>query len=154
MKRLFIEHGLKFTHQRYLVYRAMVSTKEHPSVETVWRRVRQEAPAISRDTVYRTLAALERRGLVSRVPGVGEEGRFDGDPTPHHHLVCLECGRIEDFFMAEVGLADLPPSVADWGHPHDAQIVVRGVCRTCLGLSGNEPSSQPSSKEHDHVQDA
>jgi Fur family transcriptional regulator, peroxide stress response regulator len=138
MKHLFAEHGLKFTHQRYLVYRALVGTGAHPSAETVWRWVRQEAPSISLDTVYRTLAALERRGLAVRVPDGGEQGRFDGDSTPHHHLVCLACGRIEDFVMTEVGLADLPPRVSEWGQARDAQIVVRGVCRTCLGLSGND----------------
>jgi Fur family transcriptional regulator, peroxide stress response regulator len=137
LKKTFAQNGLKFTNQRYLVYKAMVETKDHPSAETVWRRVRREAPAISLDTVYRTLAAFETRGLVTRVPGGGEEGRFDGDPTPHHHLVCLSCGSIEDFFMPGAGLSDLPPSVATWGRVRDAQVLVRGVCRKCLGLPEN-----------------
>ena len=132
LKELFAKSGLKFTNQRYLVYKTMTAAKDHPSAETVWRRVRDAAPAISLDTVYRTLAAFEARGLVTRVPGGGEEGRFDGDVTPHHHLVCLLCGSIEDFFMPGAGLADLPPSVADWGQVRDAQVLVRGVCRKCL----------------------
>ena len=132
LKELFAKSGLKFTNQRYLVYRTMTAAKDHPSAETVWRRVRDDAPAISLDTVYRTLAAFEARGLVTRVPGGGEEGRFDGDVTPHHHLVCLLCGSIEDFFMPGAGLADLPPSIADWGQVRDAQVLVRGVCRKCL----------------------
>jgi Fur family peroxide stress response transcriptional regulator len=74
MKKLFAAHGLKFTHQRYLVYRAMVATKDHPSAETVWKRVRAEAPSISLDTVYRTLAALEQRDLVRGWPGQGARG--------------------------------------------------------------------------------
>ena len=119
MKHLFAEHGLKFTHQRYLVYQALLGTREHPSAEMVWRWVRQEAPSISLDTVYRTLAALERRGLAARVPDGGEQGRFDGDISPHHHLVCLSCGRIEDFVMTGVGLEDLPPTVALWGRAHE-----------------------------------
>ena len=94
LKELFAKSGLKFTNQRYLVYKTMTAAKDHPSAETVWRRVRDAAPAISLDTVYRTLAAFEARGLVTRVPGGGEEGRFDGDVTPHHHLVCLLCGSI------------------------------------------------------------
>ena len=129
--------GLKFTTQRYLVYKAMTTTRDHPSAETVWRRVRGQAPAISLDTVYRTLAALEARGLVTRVPGSSEEGRFDGDASPHHHLVCLRCGCIEDFVMPGAGIADLPPSVAAWGVVRDAQVVVRGVCRACLGSGQN-----------------
>lgn len=150
MKHLFAEHGLKFTLQRYLVYRAMVATKAHPSAETVWRQVREEAPSISLDTVYRTLAALEQRGLVVRVPGGSDEARFDGNPAPHHHLVCLRCGRIDDFSMAGAGLADLPPCVTDWGSLHDAQLVVRGICRTCLDLSQNAQPNNP--KEHDDEQ--
>ncbi len=133
LKELFAKNGLKFTTQRYLVYKTMTTAKDHPSAEMVWRRVRREAPAISLDTVYRTLAAFEVRGLVSRVPAGGEEGRFDGDVQPHHHLVCLSCGAIEDFSMPGAGLADLPPSIAEWGEVRDAQILVRGVCRACLG---------------------
>jgi Fur family peroxide stress response transcriptional regulator len=137
LKETFAKNGLKFTNQRYLVYKAMVETKDHPSAEMVWRRVRGEAPAISLDTVYRTLAAFEARGLVTRVPGSGEEGRFDGDPSPHHHVVCLACGSIEDFFMPGAGLSDLPPAVVAWGRVRDAQVLVRGVCRKCLGQTGN-----------------
>ena len=132
LKEVFAKSGLKFTNQRYLVYRTMTAAKDHPSAETVWRRVRDDAPAISLDTVYRTLAAFEARGLVTRVPGGGEEGRFDGDVTPHHHLVCLSCGSIEDFSMPGAGVADLPPSVAEWGQVRDAQVLVRGICRKCL----------------------
>lgn len=137
LKELFARSGLKFTNQRYLVYKAMVSARDHPSAETVWRRVRGEAPALSLDTVYRTLAALEARGLVTRVPSGGDEGRFDGDAMPHHHLVCLRCGSIEDFTMPGAGLADLPPDVAAWGRVRDAQVLVRGICRKCLGPDEN-----------------
>lgn len=133
LKELFAKSDLKFTNQRYLVYKAMVEARDHPSAETVWRRVRPLAPAISLDTVYRTLSALESRGLVTRVPGGGDEGRFDGDTLPHHHLVCLSCGSIEDFTMPGAGLSDLPPAVAAWGRVRDAQVLVRGVCRKCLG---------------------
>ncbi len=141
LKILFAQSGLKFTNQRYLVYKVMVEARDHPSAETVWRRVREAAPAISLDTVYRTLASLEARGLVTRVPGGSEESRFDGDASPHHHLVCLQCGGIEDFVMPGAGLADLPPAVAAWGRVRDAQVLVRGTCRCCLGLcENNQPN--------------
>jgi len=137
LKEMFAQSGLKFTNQRYLVYKAMVAARDHPSAEMVWRRVREEAPAISLDTVYRTLAALEARGLVTRVPAGGDEGRFDGDVTAHHHVVCLRCGAIDDFTMPGAGLTDLPPSVAAWGSVRDAQVLVRGICRNCLGQTDN-----------------
>jgi len=148
MQHLFAARGLKFTHQRYLVYRAMVATTDHPSAEMVWRRVRAEAPSISLDTVYRTLAALERTRLVIRVPGDANEGRFDANLTPHHHVVCLGCGRIDDFSMAGVGIADLPASLADWGRIDNVQIVVRGLCRACLEQQKN--NQPPQQKESDN----
>ena len=74
LKELFAKSGLKFTTQRYLVYTAMATTRDHPSAETVWRRVREAAPAISLDTVYRTLSALEARGLVSRCRAAATRG--------------------------------------------------------------------------------
>ena len=137
LKALFAQSGLKFTNQRYVVYKAMVAARDHPSAETVWRRVRGEAPAISLDTVYRTLAALEARGLVTRVPAGGDEARFDGDVSAHHHVVCLRCGAISDFTMTGATLTDLPPTVAAWGRVRDAQVLVRGICHKCLGPNDN-----------------
>ena len=143
MKRLFAEHGLKFTHQRYLVYQAMMASMAHPSAEMIWRQVREDAPAISLDTVYRTLAALEQRGLVVRVPGIGAEGRFDGQVAPHHHLVCLACGRIDDFDLPEVGAANLPPTATNWGRIDTVQLVVCGLCRDCLDRQRNHTTDHP-----------
>ena len=55
-------YGLKSTYQRAEIYRELASTEEHPDVETIYARVRSRIPAVSLDTVYRTLRLLEKKG--------------------------------------------------------------------------------------------
>jgi Fur family peroxide stress response transcriptional regulator len=81
-------YGVKATHQRAEIYRELAGTNEHPDVETIYARVRKRIPAISLDTVYRTLRLLEKKGLISRVGSLGERTRFDANIDRHHHFVC------------------------------------------------------------------
>ena len=68
------EHGIVATHQRTEIYRELAGTTEHPSAEAIYKRVRARIPAISLDTVYRTLRLLEAKGVISRV-GFAEDRR-------------------------------------------------------------------------------
>jgi len=149
-RSLFAAHGLKLTHQRLEIYGELTAACDHPCAETVWRRVRERVPTISLDTVYRTLAVLREHGLAARVPMDGDTARFDGDISPHHHLACECCGRIDDLPISEFDPAALQESVAGWGRVRDAQVVIRGICRRCLesgagdrGLADGEPAPVP-----------
>ena len=88
--------GARMTHQRREVLRVVVETDAHPDAHTVLKRVRKRMPAISFDTVYRTLSFLEEHGLINRVHASGERARFDGNDRPHHHFICTSCGVIRD----------------------------------------------------------
>ncbi len=131
VKKTFSRHGMKLTHQRLEIYRVLEEAKDHPSAETVWKRVRRSIPTISLDTVYRTLGTFEQKGMIQRVPVEGEQGRYDGDVSPHHHMVCTRCREIVDFWWPEFDEAALPKEVAEWGRVHDAQLIVRGECAKC-----------------------
>ena len=129
--------GLRMTNQRLEILRTMDGVTDHPSAETVHSRVRERAPNISLDTVYRTLATFERFGLVLSVPGDGDQQRYDPNTHPHHHMVCVRCKSIEDLDWPEVWAGSLPPSARRWGRACDVQVVVRGVCRRCLERDRN-----------------
>jgi len=124
--------GLKLTHQRLEILRELVKAKDHPSVETVHKRVQVRMPTISLDTVYRTIATFERHGLITRMHVFDDQGRFDADLTPHHHLVCTQCKSIEDFLWDTFDKANLPPEIVGWGQIHTKHVVLRGICRACL----------------------
>jgi len=125
--------GLKATHQRMEIYRQLAATQQHPDAETVYRNVRRRVPAISRDTVYRTLATLEDHGLVRKVEAFTGPTRFDANTERHHHFICTVCGAIKDFCSPALNDLPIPSSVRSYGAIESAQVQVRGVCAACAG---------------------
>jgi len=124
--------GLKLTHQRMEIFREIAKTEEHPSAETIYERVRERIPAISLDTVYRTLDTLEKLGVISRVHVLCERARFDANMSPHHHFVCTTCGLVRDFSDPEADNLTIPREVASWGQVKSIHVELRSVCSSCL----------------------
>lgn len=123
--------GLKLTNQRVEILRELARATDHPSAETLFQRVRKRLPGVSLDTVYRTLGTFERLQLVDKLNVAQDQGRFDADRSPHHHLVCRVCKRIEDFCWEDFEQAQLPDAVQQWGDVDSRHVVVTGVCRSC-----------------------
>jgi Fur family transcriptional regulator, peroxide stress response regulator len=132
---VFIEtcrkRGVKVTHQRMEVFREVASTDEHPDVETIHSRVRKRLPTVSLDTVYRAVTFLEKLNLISRVHGVSDRSRFDGNMQPHHHFVCSQCGLVRDFYSTEADRLDIPAEVRSWGRVDSIHVSVDGICSKC-----------------------
>lgn len=84
------------TRQRQLIIAELQATKSHPSAEWIYKRVKAKLPNISLGTVYRNLAVLKDQKLIQELPRVGSQSRYDGNPKPHYHFVCVECGGVED----------------------------------------------------------
>jgi Fur family transcriptional regulator, peroxide stress response regulator len=124
-------HGLKVTHQRMEIYRAVVSTEEHPDAVMVHRRVKKRIPTISLDTVYRNLKMLSEHGLITMLGMSQENLRFDGNVRPHHHFVCVKCGLIRDFTSECMGSIEMPAEAKAFGNPLTLHLEVKGVCANC-----------------------
>lgn len=134
------KRGVKITHQRMEVFREVASTEEHPDVETIHRRVRKRLPTVSLDTVYRAVAFLEKLNLISRVHGVSERLRFDGNMQPHHHFVCSQCGLVRDFYSAEADRLEIPAEIQSWGRVDSIHVSLDGICSKCAAAqSGRKP---------------
>lgn len=125
------ELGIKPTHQRTEIYRELMATEDHPNAETLYGNVKKRIPAISLDTVYRTLRIFEQKGIISRVSAAGESMRFDGNTKRHHHFICVECGKVRDFYSDDFNNLIAPTEVAKLGHVGSVHVEIRGVCRTC-----------------------
>lgn len=92
----FHMHGLRCTRQREILYAALCATKAHPTAEELFQGVRGEDPGLSLATVYNTLDAFTRCGLVRRIATAGAgAARYDADLSPHVHLVHQD-GRVAD----------------------------------------------------------
>jgi len=95
-KHLLRSAGLRVTPQRLAILRCLRNTTSHPTPEAVYRRLLPDFPGLSPNTVYLTLRTLEEAGLLRRISLEGSVQRYDADVTPHVHLVCRRCGRVDD----------------------------------------------------------
>jgi Fe2+ or Zn2+ uptake regulation protein len=80
-------HGLRCTRQRELLYRALVSTKSHPTAEELLDAVHAHEPGLSLATVYNTLEAFVAKGIARRLPVGNGPSRYDGDTNAHLHVL-------------------------------------------------------------------
>lgn len=96
ISNIFKEKKLKLTPQRIAVYNYLQSTQKHPSAETIYKALQEDYPTMSLATVYKTLKTLVKVNLVLEL-NVGEGNfRYDGNPSPHPHIQCICCGKVDD----------------------------------------------------------
>ena len=71
-------------------------SRKQTILDAVCRRVREDDPHIAVGTVYRNLALLTESGALRRIDLPGAPTRYDGNVTPHEHILCLRCGELRD----------------------------------------------------------
>jgi Fur family peroxide stress response transcriptional regulator len=125
-------NGLKLTHQRIQIFSELASSSEHPSAESIYKRLVSRYPSLSLDTVYRTLFTFEKLRIISKVQALDDRARFDGNPLPHHHMVCTKCKNIIDFYWPAFDDMQLPHETKKWGRVKSIQVELRGVCDSCM----------------------
>ena len=96
--------GLKATFPRLKILELFEkSSQRHMSAEDVYRMLIAENMDIGLATVYRVLTQFEQAGLLERHFFESGKAVFEINRGSHHdHLVCVDCGRVEEFFDAEI----------------------------------------------------
>jgi Fur family peroxide stress response transcriptional regulator len=123
--------GIKATHQRLEIFREVAHSCEHPDAEAVFRGVQSRLPTVSLDTVYRTLKLLTELGFISTLGQRQDSLRFDANQAPHHHHICVRCGKVQDVSSPLLDLENVGRNVRNVGTVQSAQIEVRGLCTSC-----------------------
>src|SRR5437868_1640760 len=86
-RELCSSHGIAVTHQRQIIYQALMAMQGHPSPEAVYEKVRADIPAISLATVYKTIHTFLEAGLIQEVSIHHGTWRIEANREPHYHLV-------------------------------------------------------------------
>ena len=96
--------GLKATGPRLRILKLFESSKvRHLSAEDVYRFLMKEELDIGLATVYRVLTQFEQAGILKRHHFESGKAVFELNEGAHHdHLVCMQCGRVEEFYDAEI----------------------------------------------------
>jgi Fur family ferric uptake transcriptional regulator len=96
--------GLKATLPRIKILEIFHSSeRRHMSAEDVYKLLLAENMDVGLATVYRVLTQFEQAGLLSRNHFDNGKAVFDLNQGSHHdHLVCLTCGKVEEFYDDEI----------------------------------------------------
>lgn len=96
--------GLKATMPRLKILEIFQGGgQRHMTAEDVFRVLLQDRTDIGLATVYRVLTQFEQAGILSRSHFESGKAVYELNEGQHHdHLVCLDCGRVEEFYDAEI----------------------------------------------------
>lgn len=122
--------GFRFTPQRQHVYNVLLQKRDHPTVEDVFIRSKDQMPEISMATVYNCLDALVKCGLVRHVNLERSATRYCPNMKEHSHFYCDDCGGIFDVdFSPECECAGI--QMPEGFKVKQLDISIRGTCREC-----------------------
>jgi Fe2+ or Zn2+ uptake regulation protein len=126
------------TKHRETVLTVVQSSKDHPTARQVFDRSLKRDPRLSMATVYNSLNFLTTGGYIRRMEA-GEDGtRYDGILARHDHLICRQCGRVEDVDVLSTapGQAARLASLSHF-QIEEVSLRVTGLCADC-GKAGRK----------------
>lgn len=134
----FLEHlverlrtqGYRLTPQRMAILSAIVYSHVHPTAEEIHQQVTTDFPMISLATVYKTLNVLKNLGIVAdlQIDGISH---YDSAPTPHPHLVCVQCHSITDLPPEAISQMSQEAMSATGFRAFWHDIKIYGLCAQC-----------------------
>ncbi|MCF6207145.1 MAG: transcriptional repressor [Sulfurovum sp.] len=125
------ERGLKATFQRMNIL-SVVDKHGHMSVDDIYAEVCKVHPSLSLATIYKNIILMMEKGVLVEVPIVGKKSKYELAKADHMHLICTECGMVEDKICGEKTdtiFQDI--SKKEHFKLHKRQVNLYGVCEKC-----------------------
>ena len=139
-----LEHFLqrkahKLTSQRrQLLEKILEMDKTHFTADDLVDEFRDQRPRVSKATVYRTLSVLVEAGILEE-HNFGENHKVYelSEGRPHHdHLICTSCGKIIEFFNADMEKLQDKVATQHGFHPTHHSQKIYGICADCWKAGG------------------
>ncbi|MDR1440310.1 MAG: transcriptional repressor [Clostridiales bacterium] len=127
---------VRYSRQREAILNMLKNTKEHPTAEAVYMRIRRQIPNISLGTVYRNLSFLVEAGKLVKIQSNDDMLHFDAMTSAHYHLQCKACGRIMDVDMPISAGIDEQAADATGAIIDSHSICFYGICKDCCAKQG------------------
>jgi Fur family transcriptional regulator, peroxide stress response regulator len=132
------ERRIAVTPQRLAVMGALQSRRDHPTADHIYQEVRRQLPAISFNTVYKTLEILYQKGMVIKVNPLHAVARYDGFTGQHAHLICRQCHQIIDLEWEGSQLPSLPAADRHGFQLDYPTLTFWGLCPRCQQAESHE----------------
>ncbi len=129
------KEGYRVTPQRRDILAVMTKSDSHLSPSAIYNKVVEKHPGIGLITVYRLVDVLLKLNLVCKVDGKGGAGYLLRHPQGHHHhLVCIDCGKVVDFSNCDLEELERELAVKSGFVIGEHLLEFRGKCRFCRSV--------------------
>ena len=100
MDEILKENGYKITPARLAILEVFAKIKKPLNAEQVYKKL--VSKNFDQATIYRTLTAFEKSGILKRIDLHKDSAHFELAQEHHHHIVCTNCNKVEDFENKEI----------------------------------------------------
>jgi Fur family ferric uptake transcriptional regulator len=131
--RFLASNRLRLTRERRTILEEMLQIRGHFDADSLLARFRSRGSAVSRATLYRTLARLVEAGLVHKIEMAAGQAQYEVMVGRHHHdhMICLECGRIVEFESRDIERLQIEICRRKGFHMTGHMHQIRGLCAAC-----------------------
>ncbi|GAV21301.1 Fur family transcriptional regulator, ferric uptake regulator [Mariprofundus micogutta] len=122
---------VKLTQHRQAILDLINASNRHWDADEVARALSDAGQSVGIATVYRGLAALEAAGLLDSIQ-LADKKRYErADKAHHDHMICTECGHIEEFTHATIEALQLVAAQERGFELSGHQLTMFGRCKSC-----------------------
>ena len=121
---------MRYSKQRESLLSVLRNTRQHPTAQEIYEKMRERDPKISLGTVYRNLALLTELGEILRIDTEHDSVHYDGFTHQHYHFVCSDCKSVSDLDMLPLSIeaeVEKQTGCSVSGH----SLVFYGKCKNC-----------------------
>ncbi len=126
------ERGLKATTSRMVFLKVLEKETKPLSTQAILKKLPKGFDAV---TLYRTLETLKEKGILSRADFQHGHAHYEilVGRAPHHHVICKNCGFIEDvpFLEENMSQKDMRKNIKSFSEIHSFTLEFFGICKKC-----------------------
>ncbi len=128
LKDLFSKLEISPSYTRMRIYYFLESSKDHPTVDTIYKELVSELPTLSKTTVYNVLKLFIEKELVNEVNIGTNEKRYELINDKHSHFICKVCNKIYDIPHI---CRPIDENIIPGFEILDQEVNLKGICPSC-----------------------
>jgi len=128
-EKLLRDHGIKVTPQRLSIVNEL-SGRVHLSIDELYNIIKKSFPSISLATVYKNINAMMDQNFIQELKIPNQKSRYELNKPSHSHVVCQECGKVEDLHL-ELDKLSNEASKKSTYKINSESLIFLGVCPNC-----------------------
>ncbi|QEZ89459.1 Fur family transcriptional regulator [Aliarcobacter cibarius] len=126
---LLKEYDLKVTPQRVAIVDELYMNG-HMNIDELYKKLLDRFPSVSLATIYKNVNSMLEKTFLSEVKIPNSKSVYELVKTEHAHLVCKECGFIEDVILDSTDILEQVSKISQF-KVDNTDIVLSGTCKKC-----------------------